>query len=201
MYARANDDDFELAHQRAIGIAQHYKEKEIILNRRLTQDDLVNQPATRAEWAEALGRRKVSKANTRRSSRSRSPVRQPRNAPTQNNRNQSAPGNPPQQSQSHTGNNQQSQNPSSNGNNRKNQQRQGSNHGNTRNGQPDYQRPGPSNASASSSSTSQQGGSNNRKAPKQPKSGQQSANNRPLDLNAEEQALITMMRAAKNNNR
>ena len=84
MYEEDNDPDFELAHQRALGIASHYKTKEQQLNKRLHQADAVNQPQTRNEWADTLGRRKVSRPSRRRPSQSRSPIRGHRYDPNTN---------------------------------------------------------------------------------------------------------------------
>ena len=44
MYESDKDPNFELAHQRALGIATHYKEKEVDLNKRLHQADITNNP-------------------------------------------------------------------------------------------------------------------------------------------------------------
>lgn len=199
MYEEDKDPDFDLAHQRALGIATHYKEKEVTLNKRLHQADAPNQPQTRAEWSDSLGRRKVSKPGRSRNSRSRSPNQAHRNG--SNNR---AP--PPQQTQRNNQNSTRQTN---------NQTRQ----------QPQQQRPRPqaprqdnryqarqqSNATPQSNNNSRgnnnapQASGSNHNLPgnsrhNQPRQGNQNTRQPTLDLNAEEQALITMMRAARNNN-
>ena len=76
MYADAGDEFYELANLRAEGIAGYYTRKEMTLSRRLHDEDVALQPTTRAEWADQLSRRKISKPTTRRrTSRSRSPHR------------------------------------------------------------------------------------------------------------------------------
>lgn len=203
MYEEGGDPDFALAHQRALGIATHYKEKETQLNRRLHQADLVNQPQTRTEWAETLGRRKVSRpSNRRRGSRSRSPIQgQGNGANNRGRQNQQAPRtNPPpprtnsnQRQQQPIQQQQQQQQPPRNNNRYQPRPNQGN--GNNRGQQP--QRQNTYTAQNSASNTNQQTTSRPGNAPRQGR------NNPPqpqLDLNAEEEALINMMRAARNNN-
>ena len=201
MYESDKDPNFELAHQRALGIATHYKEKEVDLNNRLHQADIPNQPQTRAEWSESLGRRKVSKPGRNRSSRSRSPANGQRNGPnnrpqtnqqpqrrnqpqpTQNN-NQRQQTQPRQQQPKHNPRQDNRYNAKNNNNQRQNNY---NNRSNTRNMEPQ----------PSGSNTNQQSSSRNNQAPRQ---GHQTPRTHQLDLNAEEQALINMMRAAKNQN-
>ena len=202
MYLEDNDPNFELAHKRALGIATHYKEKETQLNRRLHQADIPNQPQTRAEWSECLARRKVSRPNRSRNSRSRS--RSPGRRSNSNQRNQP---NQPRQ-----GPNQQPPRP--NNNNRRQQTQQGQqnprppriNNRNQARQQPttsDLPRHNSNGRNQygpqpSGSNTTQQGNSRQNQGQRQGSHN----NTRPvnLNLNAEEQALIVMMRTARNNN-
>jgi len=72
MYREANDPNFELATGRAEGIAAYYTRKEHTLNIRLAEEDQQFVPQTEDEWADQLARRKITKPSARRSSRSRS---------------------------------------------------------------------------------------------------------------------------------
>ena len=202
MYEEDEDPDFVLAHQRALGIATHYKEKEVALNKRLHQADVPNQPQTRAEWAENLGRRKISRPGRNRNSRSRSPAQGHRNGsnnrsqpPQQNMRNNPNPSptrqqnnNPPRQQPQQQRPRQQQQAPRQNNRNQARHQVATHQNPNSR---------GYSNAPQASGSNHNLAGSSRHN---QPRNGNQNIRQPTLDLNAEEQALITMMRAARNNN-
>ena len=202
MYEEDEDPNFELAHQRALGIATHYKEKEVALNRRLHQADIPNQPQTRAEWADSLGRRRVNKPGRSRSSRSRSPAHRQRNGSN----NQAQP-----TQQTHRNNN---PNPTRPNNNQPRQQPQQQ--------RPRQQQQAPlqdnryqarqqTNANPRSNNNSHghhnapQASGSNHNLPgnsryNQARQGNQNTRQPTLDLNAEEHALINMMRAARSNN-
>ena len=200
LYVEDEDPDFELAHQRALGIATHYKDKEVQLNKRQQQADTPNQPQTRAEWADCLARRKVSKPSRGRTSRSRSPAAGRRNAPNNRGQNQGQRQNPqpprptnnnPQRQKTQPGQ-QHTRAPRDN----RNQPRQQQNSNNA----PRNNNSGRNQSTAAQASGSYTNQPNNARQPNQ----RQGNNNTPrpatLNLNSEEQALITMMRAAKNNN-
>ena len=199
MYREHKDPHFELAIGRAEGIAAHYTRKEQALNKRLADEDQTNILQDLAERADSLGRRKVSKPSTRNRSRSRS--RDNNTNPQKKQKNVNA-NSKQQKTTSTTPNNQPNPKPQ---NQQPTQQKKGWKQQNNKNTS-SYQGPRASGSNTthqprqSSSHTSHDGqrpsgSTSNRRGPNPGQSASQT------QLNAEEQQLIQLLRAAKQNNK
>jgi len=196
MYREHKDPNFELAIGRAEGIAAHYARKEEALNQRQSEEDQDNIPKTQNEWAESLGRRKVTKPSTRTQSRSRS---------RENKKNaQKKSQNKPNPKQNNKKGNQQASGPQPS--TKRGPQQQQSNQPWKKQGRASSSYTGPRSSASNTSTSSRQhpinamynldqpmGRSTDQQYGPPPSTGYQSTN-----LNAEEQRLITLLRASKN---
>ena len=204
MYKEDNDPNIDLAIGRAEGIAAHYAQKETILNARLSEEDQVNIPENASEWADILGRRKVTKQTTRGRSRSKSREKTtPANNPKagKNNPAKQARHNPPSTS---------TYQPSNNKNKKRNAKQIGAKQQTWTASTPGTSQQGYRNAPSISTSASRpsRSSSNDRNGNPQldtfsnAQQGNSSNNgpSRPTNLNAEELHLITLLRASKTDN-